>query len=69
MTTAPIPNIPDDQLRAFALGYYYGRADGWDKDLYSNWPQTEAEALLRHLYRRGYEAGVADYDPNPTAGE
>ena len=42
------------ELKAYALGYYHGRSEGVEKD-----PFVADE--LRHLYRRGYEAGVADY--------
>lgn len=42
------------ELKAYALGYYHGRSEGVEKD-----PYVSDE--LRHLYRRGYDAGVADY--------
>lgn len=42
------------ELKAYALGYYHGRSEGVEKD-----PFVADE--LRHLYRRGYDAGVADY--------
>jgi len=54
--------MTDDQLRSFALGYYHGRADGVDRNpYYEKFPYTDANELLTHLYRRGYDAGVADY--------
>jgi hypothetical protein len=41
-------------IRAFALGYYHGRADG----VY-NCPFEQDE--YKASYRDGYDAGVADY--------
>jgi hypothetical protein len=41
-------------IRAFALGYYHGRADG----VY-NCPFKQDE--YKASYRDGYDAGVADY--------
>ena len=50
-------SIPlDTQLRAYAAGYYAGRFAG----VISDTAYTE-QSLLRHLYRRGYDAGVADH--------
>lgn len=46
----------DRELYAYALGYYHGRSDGVGKDCFAD----EAD-ILRHLYQRGYEAGVNDY--------
>ena len=49
--------MTDAELRAFGLGYYHGRAFGAAEDNYLG------RDTLRHLYRRGYDAGVADHDP------
>lgn len=42
------------QLRTFAIGYYHGRTSGTERSLYQ-------DDSLQHLYRLGFEAGVADY--------
>jgi hypothetical protein len=47
--------ITRKQMYAYALGYYYGRAEGKDPDLYVG------EDDCRHYYVEGYDAGVADY--------
>jgi len=47
--------MKDAELKAYALGYYDGLENGIEANHY-------AEDALRHLYGRGYEAGVADYD-------
>lgn len=46
----------EKELYAYALGYFHGRAHGQDRDCFAN----EAD-ILRALYRKGYDAGVADY--------
>jgi len=43
----------EDKLKAYALGYYHGKAEGLEDCPY--------EGELRHLYKRGYDAGIADY--------
>lgn len=43
-------------LRAYAIGYYDGRAHGEAKN-----PYIHELPDLRHLYRRGCDAGLADY--------
>jgi hypothetical protein len=43
-------------LYAYALGYYYGRAEGHDPD-----PYAAYEDICKLLYKQGYEAGVADH--------
>lgn len=43
-----------DNLRAYALGYYDGRAIGQENNIFE-------DDLDRHLYKRGYDAGIADY--------
>ena len=48
--------LTDNQLRAYALGYYHGKAEGLEDCPYEGY-----EGQLRHLYRRGYDAGIADY--------
>jgi hypothetical protein len=50
------PDITRMDLYAYALGYYYGRAEGVDHD-----PFAESEGNCRYFYQQGYEAGVADY--------
>ena len=41
----------------FAMGYHKGRAEGtWEHELWEEWSDEE-----QHLYRLGYDAGVADY--------
>ena len=62
----------EQELYAYALGYFHARAHGKDMDCFVG----EAD-LLRHLYRRGYDAGISDYcgedlgeyDPNQQADE
>jgi hypothetical protein len=48
--------MSNEELLAFAEGYYDGRAEGIEcvGAYHSN-------GELRHLYRRGYDAGVAAY--------
>jgi hypothetical protein len=46
----------EQELYAYGLGYYHGRHHGESLDCFAN----EAD-ILRSLYRRGYDAGVADY--------
>lgn len=46
--------ICEAELKAFALGYYDGRTEGVERDPY-------VADNLRHMYRRGYDAGIADY--------
>jgi hypothetical protein len=48
--------MKEQELYAYALGYFHGRADGESRDCFAD----EADNL-RHLYRRGYDAGVSDY--------
>jgi hypothetical protein len=48
--------ITRKEMYAYALGYYYGRAQGNDPD-----PYDETESTCRHYYKEGYESGVADY--------
>ncbi len=43
-----------DNLRAYALGYYHGRAIGHEYNAFEN-------ELESHLYKQGYDAGVTDY--------
>jgi hypothetical protein len=43
-------------LYAYALGYFYGRSEGYDPD-----PFSESEGNCRYFYQQGYEAGVSDY--------
>lgn len=45
----------ESHARAYALGYYHGRAVGNDEGN----PFEDDET--KHLYRMGYDAGVADY--------
>jgi len=47
--------MKDAELKAYALGYYDGLEHGTEANIFIN-------DTLRHLYRRGYDAGVADYD-------
>jgi hypothetical protein len=42
-------------MYAYALGYFYGRAEGKDPDLY------EGEDECRLYYKQGYDSGVSDY--------
>ena len=46
--------MKEAELKAFALGYYDGRTEGVESDPY-------VADNLRHMYRRGYDAGVAEY--------
>jgi hypothetical protein len=48
-----------EQFRAYAVGYYDGRAEGIECNPYR-------ADHLRHAYRQGYDAGVADFDPIAT---
>ena len=43
-----------DHLRAYAAGYWDGRHEGVDTCPFQ-------DDTTRHLYRQGYEAGVADF--------
>lgn len=45
----------DAELKAYALGYYDGRHEGYDRCPYG-------DETLERLYSRGYEAGIADYE-------
>ena len=47
--------ITKKQMYAYALGYFYGRAEGKDPDLY------EGEDECRLYYKQGYDSGVSDY--------
>lgn len=51
--------MKEAELKAYAIGYYDGRAEGVSRDPY-------VADNLRHFYRRGYDAGVADFDPIVT---
>lgn len=53
--------MKEAELKAYAIGYYDGRAEGVDNN-----PYKAGEDALRHMYRRGYDAGVADFDPIVT---
>jgi len=46
----------EQELYAYALGYYHGRLKGESLDCFAD----EADNL-RNLYHRGFYAGVADY--------
>lgn len=46
----------DQKLYAYALGYYYGRAEGSHND-----PFSDDNEELQHLFKIGYDAGVSDY--------
>ena len=48
--------MKEQELYAYALGYYHGRLKGECLDCFAD----EAD-ILRSLYRRGYDAGVSDY--------
>ena len=41
-------------VQAYALGYYDGRSEGVEENMYH-------DEESRHWYRLGYDAGVADY--------
>lgn len=45
----------DDQMYAYAIGYYAGRAEGVENNPYA------PDDPLRPLYTRGYDCGVTDY--------
>jgi hypothetical protein len=49
--------VPYDQLKAFAIGYRDGVEEGIEDCKYE-------QDDLRHMYRRGYDSGVADYCHN-----
>ena len=49
--------MKEAELKAFALGYYDGRTEGVESNPY----KAGGEDALRHMYRRGYDAGVAEY--------
>jgi len=51
-----VAECDEQQFYAYALGYYHGRLKGESLDCFAD----EAD-ILRSLYHRGYEAGVADY--------
>ena len=44
------------KLYAYALGYFYGRAEGSHND-----PFSGDDEELQHLFKIGYDAGVSDY--------
>lgn len=46
----------EQKYYAYALGYYYGRAEGFHNDPFSNDSDE-----LRYLFKLGYDAGVSDY--------
>jgi len=46
----------EQELYAYALGYYHGRLKGECLGCFEDEPH-----ILRGLYLRGYEAGVDDY--------
>lgn len=48
----------DNILRAYARGYYHGRAIGVEENPYSGATQPEEHAA----YTAGYEAGVNDFE-------
>lgn len=48
----------DSILRAYARGYYHGRAVGVEENPYSGETQAEEHAA----YTDGYEAGVNEYN-------
>lgn len=52
----PQMTIHEPQMRAFALGYYHGRAIG---NTDGN-PFTEGDSMS-YFYKLGYDLGVADY--------
>lgn len=55
MNTQPKPSEIDFRLlRAYALGYYWGRTRGEREEV------PEGDDLCR-LYDEGYQAGVSDY--------
>lgn len=45
--------MKEQELYAYALGYYHGRLKGESLDCFADEADT-----LRSLYRRGYDAGV-----------
>lgn len=54
--------IDDAALRAFGQGYYDGYAKGKTRDLSCLGRRADGTTdHLAHYYRRGYDAGVADY--------
>lgn len=55
-------NTKEAELRAYAIGYHDGRAEGVESNPY----KADKEDMLRHMYRRGYDAGVTDFDPIVT---
>jgi hypothetical protein len=42
------------ELYAYALGYYYGRAEGNNPGLFDGEPEA-------HFFNQGYDLGVFDY--------
>lgn len=46
--------VKEAELMAFALGYYHARTEGVESDPY-------VADNLRHMYKRGYDAGIAEY--------
>lgn len=48
--------MKEAELKAYAIGYYDGRAEGVESN-----PYKAGEDALRHMYRRGYDAGIAEY--------
>lgn len=50
-----IQSCAEQELYAYAMGYYYGRAEGSHNDPFSD------NCWLRSLFKSGYDAGVADY--------
>jgi hypothetical protein len=46
-----------NRKQAYALGYYYGRAEGsYGLIDFDDWEDT-----IRHEFKLGYDSGVADY--------
>jgi len=54
--------MKEAELKAYALGYHDGRTEGVESNPY----KADKEDMLRHMYRRGYDAGIADFDPIVT---
>ena len=46
-----------DRKQAYALGYYYGRAEG----SYGYIDFDDMEDTIRREFKLGYDSGVADY--------
>ena len=63
MKTIHFESCAGQELYAYAMGYYYGRALGYHDNQFSE------NSWLSRLFKEGYDAGVADYCSETHADE